>query len=196
LKNISKGLALQRILNNNFNLKNISNQTIDRILALEEKPPGTVCEINKKFIVLKDRDKLIFSRKIKDDGIFKMIRKEGDFEAGGFKVSLKKVTKRQVKINSDNLVEFLDWEKIPSILYLRTWKQGDNFQPLGMNSSVKLSDFFTNNKIPLLDKKKILLLATKSDIVWVCGMRINEKYKITEQSSKYLKVEIKQNKKY
>jgi tRNA(Ile)-lysidine synthetase-like protein len=43
---------------------------------------------------------------------------------------------------------------------------GDSFYPLGMKGSKKISDFFTDKKIPVPLKKKIWLLTSEGEIVW------------------------------
>jgi tRNA(Ile)-lysidine synthase len=189
LDSFLQGEIIQRVLSNNFNLQNVPMLTIDRIIELQNKPVGSVCEINKNFIVLRDRDTLIFSRAESKNEIFLPISKEGTFAVENKKITLGKVSKRQIKFTDNPNIEYLDWDLVPSVLYIRSWKQGDTFSPLGMNGSMKVSDFLTNNKIPLIDKGSILLLTTKSDVIWICGLRISDKYKITEETTKYLKVE-------
>jgi len=39
----------------------------------------------------------------------------------------------------------------------------------------------------VIDKKNILVLATKTDIIWLIGKRISNKYKITNSTKKILK---------
>jgi len=164
-------------------------QTIDRILELEDKPIGAVCEINKNYIALKDRDSLIFSRISKPVDVFIPIKKEGEYKINGKMLKLEKVKKKQVKFSDNPNIEFLDWDLIPSLLYIRSWRMGDTFKPLGMGGSMKISDFLTNNKISLIDKNSILLLSTKSEVIWICGMRLSETFKITENTTTFLKVE-------
>ncbi|MFH1050472.1 MAG: tRNA lysidine(34) synthetase TilS [bacterium] len=184
-----QGEVLQKVLSNNFNLPYVPMQTIDRILELDEKPVGTVCEINKNYIVLKDRDSLIFSKLDNPFDVFIPIKKEGVFSINDKKVKLEKVKKKQVKFTINPNIEFIDWDLVPSILYLRNWRQGDVFKPLGMDGSMKISDFLTNNKVTLLDKSNVLLLSTKSEIIWICGMRLSDTFKITENTMKFLRIE-------
>jgi len=184
-----QGEIIQKVLSNYFNLSSIPMQTIDRILELEEKPIGSVCEINKNYIVLRDRDSLIFSQVGKPSEIFIPIKKEGEFNINGMIIKLEQVKKKQVKFTMNPNIEFIDWDLVPSVLYLRNWKQGDAFHPLGMEGSMKVSDFLTNQKVSLIDKNNIILLATKSDIIWICGMRLNNKFKVTDNTFKYLKIE-------
>lgn len=80
---------------------------------------------------------------------------------------------------------------LPFPLHLRHWRQGDFFHPLGMKGQrQKLQDFFTNQKIPRLDKDRIWLLEDKEGrICWIVGYRIDERFKITAQTSQFLILE-------
>ena len=73
-----------------------------------------------------------------------------------------------------------DFDKLQFPLEIRKWKKGDRFQPLGMNQSKKLSDFFIDQKVSTFDKSACWLLCSGDVIIWIIGMRINELYKITE----------------
>jgi tRNA(Ile)-lysidine synthase len=76
-------------------------------------------------------------------------------------------------------------------LSVRTFLNGDRFVPLGMKNPVKLKDFFISQKIPKEERGNIPLLLSGNDIVWVVGYRIDERYKITEDTKKLLEVSVK-----
>lgn len=79
----------------------------------------------------------------------------------------------------------LDADKLSFPLTLRSWETGDSFQPLGMKGQKKLSDFFVEQKIPLNRKKQIgVLQNSNGDIVCIAGMRIDERYKVSENTKK------------
>jgi len=78
--------------------------------------------------------------------------------------------------------EIIDRRKLVEPLVLRTWKQGDRFKPLGMQQSKKLSDFFTDVKIPMHIKKQRPILVDQKKIVWVCGLRIDDRVKVTKNT--------------
>jgi tRNA(Ile)-lysidine synthase len=83
--------------------------------------------------------------------------------------------------------EFFDADKIGSRIVLRHWQAGDRFQPIGMEQSVKLQDWFTNRKIPLAERRNLVLATTKSgEIFWIEGERIGEQFKLTSATSKRL----------
>lgn len=75
-------------------------------------------------------------------------------------------------------------------LLLRRWRPGDVFQPLGMGGkSQKLQDFFTNQKLSVVDKERVWLLENgDGQILWVMGMRLAEPFKVTDRTFKLLKL--------
>ena len=72
-------------------------------------------------------------------------------------------------------------------LHIRKWQAADSFQPLGMQGNKKLSDFFIDEKFSLIEKDNTFVMVSGTDIVWVIGHRINEKYKVNHNcKSTYL----------
>lgn len=53
---------------------------------------------------------------------------------------------------------YLDLHRLEFPIRLRRWKDGDFFQPLGMEGSQLISDHLTNRKIPSTQKKEALVL--------------------------------------
>ena len=60
--------------------------------------------------------------------------------------------------------------------------------PLGMEQSVKVKDYFIARKVPKERRRRIPLLLSGGDIIWVVGMRISDLYKVTEATRRVLKV--------
>ena len=72
-------------------------------------------------------------------------------------------------------------------LQIRKWQAADSFQPLGMQGNKKLSDFFIDEKFSLIEKDNTFVMVSGTDIVWVIGHRISEKYKVNHNcKSTYL----------
>lgn len=66
----------------------------------------------------------------------------------------------------------IDKSKVKLPLTLRLWQQGDRFTPFGMRGSKLLSDYMTDRKMSIIEKRRQLVV-TDADgkIVWVVGER-------------------------
>jgi len=95
--------------------------------------------------------------------------------------------REQADHNGDPLQVWLDAEKLPPSLELRARRQGDRFEPLGMDGhSQKLTDFFVNEKLPQRARGRWPLLCAGETIVWVPGYRPAHPYRLTPASQKVL----------
>jgi len=80
-----------------------------------------------------------------------------------------------------------DAAKVGSKITLRHWRPGDRFQPIGMSSAVKLQDLFTNQKVPRQRRRQLVLGVNRAgEVFWVEGMRISEKFKVTDWTNSCL----------
>jgi len=84
---------------------------------------------------------------------------------------------------------YLDYDQISQPLTLRCRKDGDRFQPYGMQGGKKIKDFFIDLKLPMDTRNRIpLLVDKKGNVLWVIGLRIGEQVKITSRTQKVLVV--------
>ncbi len=86
---------------------------------------------------------------------------------------------------------WLDADTLPAALCLRRPRPGDRFQPLGMaGHSLKLSDFWINEKLPRRARAAWPLLASSDGIVWVPGFRLAHPYRVQKNTRKALHVQL------
>ncbi len=84
----------------------------------------------------------------------------------------------------------VDAAKVQFPLSVRHWREGDAFHPFGMGgNSQKLQDFFTNLKLSRFEKEKVrLLLNGDGAVIWVIGHRLDERFRVGENTAKGLKI--------
>ncbi|NUM81872.1 tRNA lysidine(34) synthetase TilS [bacterium] len=101
------------------------------------------------------------------------------------------------KLGRDRYVEYADADAITGPIRIRFWQNGDFFYPLGMNGAKKLSDFFIDEKISVPDKQSLPILCERRNgrdrIIWICGMRLDDRFKLTPDTQRILKLECRRN---
>jgi tRNA(Ile)-lysidine synthase len=85
----------------------------------------------------------------------------------------------------------VDKDKLNFPLTIRKWQKGDYFYPFGMQGKKKLSKYFKDEKLSLLDKENIWLLCSESEILWVINKRADNRFKVTEKTKQIIKIELK-----
>lgn len=91
--------------------------------------------------------------------------------------------------NTSNKTIFVDEDKLRFPLVLRRWQEGDIFSPFGMEGKTKkVSKFFKDEKLSLIEKENIWLLCSDKQIVWIIGLRQDERFKIEKSTQNKLQI--------
>lgn len=86
-------------------------------------------------------------------------------------------------------VEYIDLELVEPELRVRSWRPGDRFIPLGMDASKKLQDFFVDEHVPREQRPRVPLVVSGDAIVWVVGMRIDDRFKLTPSTTRAVRLQ-------
>ncbi len=143
--------------------------------------------------ILKNRNWLIISplqveaqeQVVVDDWVEKIPFRDGQ-------LLLKHKPADNIELMGNNGKALLDQDKIKFPLILRKWKPGDYFYPLGMKKKKKLARFFIDQKLSLTEKEKAWVIEMNKKIVWVVGMRIDDRFKITSNTKKVMEISFDQ----
>jgi tRNA(Ile)-lysidine synthase len=163
---------------------------ISDIVASLDRGPG------KRFFsethrVIRDREHLIVEavRKIQDSNV-KVAKTQKEVLLNDCRIKFSVADANKHVLKKSKTVASLDMDKLKFPLEFRHWKEGDLFQPFGMNGKKKLSDFFIDEKLSLSRKEKIWLLCSGDKIVWVAGMRIDDRFRVSGDTKKIFVAEL------
>ena len=167
----------------------VESEKVHRLLQLCELKTGSVVQLSKSLHVYRDRDRLAFVRPREEAPLHQVVSLGDSYSFGGFQVSLSPPMSPPSSYSPDKRVEFVDAKKLGDHLLLRSWQDGDWFIPLGMNAKKKISDFFVDEKIPLTKKHSVPILESDGTVVWVCGRRLDDRFKITPETENVVRLE-------
>ena len=84
----------------------------------------------------------------------------------------------------------LDAGRMTFPLKIRARTAGDFFYPLGFGKKKKLQDFFVDEKIPREERARTPIVVSGNDIICVAGFRADDRFKVTGQTEKLLRLNI------
>ena len=169
-----------------------TERQVDEVIKLAEagsgkfiqspSTPHRIIKFRNWFIISKDQS-MDAETIIIEEGV-----KNVQFSIFNLQLSILQTT--NYKPETTNSVACLDAEEITFPLLLRKWKQGDYFYPLGMKKKKKLARFFIDQKLSKTEKEKAWVIEMNKKIVWVVGMRIDDRFKVTEKTKKIFKISL------
>jgi len=161
--------------------------SVKTMLRLTEAETGSSFAFGRGFVAVRDRNRLVLRRDSQATPFSYRIEPNKSYEFEDF--SFASAATESYEHAGDRTVEYVDADRIGPSLILRNWVEGDWFYPLGMKGKKKLSDFFVDVKIPVFEKQSIPVLETDGAIVWVCGQRIDERFKVGPATKHVLRLE-------
>jgi tRNA(Ile)-lysidine synthase len=168
----------------------IDSEKVLRVLELCELTTGSALQLSKDLHVFRDRERLNFVRPSEGHPMHQEVALGNSYTFQDFRISLSLPISPPSTLGVTQGVEYVDAGKLGDHLLVRSWQDGDWFMPLGMISKKKVSDYFVDEKIPLLQKRTIPILESNGDIVWICGKRLDERFKVTDRTRSVVRLEI------
>ncbi len=163
---------------------------IHSLMDLIHSETGSAVEVGNDVIVYRDRHNLVFIRHPKEPAEFiAEIIPGKKYEFEEFYFSSEVVERKDVHFSLSPVVEFVDADLAGEALTLRNWHPGDWFMPLGMGGRKKISDFLVDSKIPVYQKNSVLVLNNRDGIIWLCGLRVDDRFKLKDETRRILRIE-------
>jgi len=165
----------------------IDFSTVQSITRLSHGTSGTSIRLSANVAVYNDRDRLVFTSIHRPQHYQYRVELNcrHDFESFSFNSS----PVSEAQLSGDPYTEFIDASLLGKELVLRNWREGDWFIPFGMKDKKKVSDFFIDTKVSQLEKNSIPIFVSDDQIVWICGKRLDNRFRISPQTRSIVKLE-------
>jgi len=185
--------VLRRAIEQTKGLRGMGFQHIEDVMELVRKgKPGDRLFLPKGLRVVKNYATLIMTSEIPQRIEALTLNVPGQAVMENIKAVLNASLEERVDGYGDgkNVVVF-DTDKTGTTLMVRPREKGDFFYPMGFGQRKKLQDFFVDMKVPRDERDAIPLVLSGNDIVWITGFRGDERFKITEGTKRFLKLEFR-----
>lgn len=119
------------------------------------------------------------------------IHKPGQHSIGNYILTIDEIPIDAFLQDKDPWTAYMNSEVVRWPLHIRSVHPGDHFQPFGMKGkSKKIQDLFVDLKLERFEKERQLLLANHDHIIWVVGLRLDERAKVTPGTNQIFKVKM------
>lgn len=187
-------------------LRDLSFENVENLLQfVSVEKPGEI-DLQENLYSIIDNDEIIIADKKSRwiDTLYPQVYEEFRVNADQIRIfefpsnwylELDFCTKTEINtLNQESPYQaYFDAEKIGLFIFIRNRIPGDKFQPLGMtNGTMKISDFFVNFKLLKVARDHWpLILNSKKKIAWVPGFRQDHAFRVTDQTSKIMKMSMR-----
>jgi len=157
----------------------------DAILGLAQLKAGSQINLPHGLVVYKESEQIVIKKINKENIVFTKSFKLGEISVENKIVKIEKVDKSEVNFGGKE--KYADLDKIPHNAFFRNRMIGDSFTKIG-GGRKKFNDYLTDQKYPLRERDKLVVLASESDILWIVGGEISDKIKIDSETENIIKL--------
>jgi tRNA(Ile)-lysidine synthase len=173
-------------------LKDIETRHIEEVMAVVDKPAGKQVSLSGGLVFAVEHGRYLLGKgdfcplpPLEDEFALNV---PGWTQLPGWQVSAATIEPGQV-VAEGSFVGHLDLERASGELMVRCVKPGDRFYPLGLGYPKKLGQFMIDAKIPCGWRRRIPVVFSAGQILWLVGYRLDDRVKITEKTRQVLRLE-------
>ena len=184
--------AMEKLIGN---LMDIESRHIEEVMTSLHKPAGKIITLPDGLVFVIEYDRYLLGSDPAALSPFPDITKEHDLQIPGttvlpgWQVIANIIDRKQVADDGDSYTACFDLDRTGDKLTVRPRRPGDRFQPLGMSQPKKLNEFMIDSKIPRAWRRRVPIVCSPEQIIWVAGWRIDERVKVTEATKQVLRLE-------
>ena len=170
-----------------INLYNVSYDHIESVLSLINKPSGKIIELPNNIRAVRESNviHLYIEKDIKNFEYDIALNEVQYYNELGANILL---STYKIEDNDKIIctIDF-DYDKIKTDIVLRSRKAGDKIFIKGIGGSKSIKDLFIEQKIPMIIRNSIPILATKDgSVLWVMDLKTSDEFKATDSSANLL----------
>lgn len=167
-------------------LHDISYSNVENVLSLTDKESGRTIELPHGLRAVREQSTIYFCR----SEIIKPFSYEINIDEKKYYKELGAyflLTHKKCEKNTKLLYTIsFDYDKIVLPLVLRNRMAGDKIYIAGIGGSKSLKKLFIDDKVPMVERDSIPVLAMGSDVLWISNMKTSDKYKAKDTTINYL----------
>jgi len=163
---------------------------IASLLELTEMQKGNKLDITKEWMAVRSIDTVVLQRRSTQKEFEFRVHEASVVTNDDFTFSIRRAQGVKNKKNHHPSIEYIDAAAVTFPLTVRSWKAGDAFIPLGMKGKKKLSDLFGELKYTSEQKASVPIVVSGGDIMWIAGVRLDDRFKITGKTKSIYKLSI------
>jgi len=185
--------VLRRAIGETKGLRGMEFVHIESIMGMiKEGKPGDRLSLPKGLRVIRNYATLVITSELPQRMDTVTLSVPGQAVMEDVKAVLNASLEERVEAYGDGkTVAVFDADKTGTTLTVRPREKGDFFCPIGFGKRKKLQDFFVDEKVPRDERDSIPLILSGNDIVWIAGFRGDERFRVTEETKRFLKLEFK-----
>jgi len=185
--------VLRRAIDETKGLRGMGFVHIEDIMGMiKEGKPGERLSLPKGLRVIRNYATLVITSEIPYRMETVALNVPGQAVMRDIKAVLNASLEEHVDVYGDGKsLAVFDADKTGTTLTVRPREKGDFFCPIGFGKRKKLQDFFVDEKVPRDERDSIPLILSGNDIVWIAGFRGDERFRVTEETKRFLKLEFK-----
>lgn len=159
-----------------------------KINSLLAKQKGKKVQISGKLSAFREEKEIRIEQILATSNKEVELKTGQQVKIGSVKIGAEHIDMKNVKFSSNGKVEFISGDGLDEQFIIRHWLPGDKFKPLGMKNFKKVSDFLTDIKIPTSKRKNQLVLLNRNHIIWIVGLRIDDRFKMNSKTKTIYKL--------
>ncbi|MFC2158905.1 tRNA lysidine(34) synthetase TilS, partial [Acidobacteriota bacterium] len=194
LRDLPRGLARRVvrsfILAERGDLRRVSFEDVESVLELAE---GKRAHLKGDLKLVRDKNNIRFEGNPEPEIGYCVEWDAEDplfVEESGLKFTAKKEEFAGTDLDFENSQRvFLDFETLQFPLTVRSRREGDRYHPIGAPGSKKIKEVFRAKGVAVPDRSRHPVVLTGDEIVWVLGLPVSEKYKVTDSTRTILVID-------